>query len=242
MAAHAAPVSIAPIADREMRRGLAALPVMYDLRFAISTVAPTLDRVPPTVLDRPAPPLAIVPPEYLAKESLQAEPAKEAAEPAAAVAAIQPEAPVAQDSAVILDAPAEPASKAPAVAAIDAHARPDTPANWPAAETPGSATQAAAIAPQAAPSPGTEEPLTNAEPDAAAAEAPASPATGADPEPASPDAVMTTPKPQAAKSSPRARTKIARRKHIRIARRVALTNTFGNSPGAFGVPAGTTLR
>ena len=63
MAAHAAPVSITPAADREARRGLAAVPVMYDLRFAVSTVAPTLVRVAPTVFDRPAPPLAIVPPK-----------------------------------------------------------------------------------------------------------------------------------------------------------------------------------
>ena len=53
MAAHAAPVSIAPVADREARRGLAAVPVMYDMRFVVSAVAPTLVRVPPTALDRP---------------------------------------------------------------------------------------------------------------------------------------------------------------------------------------------
>ena len=41
MAAHAAPVSIAPVADQEARRGLAAVPVMYDLRFAVSRVAST---------------------------------------------------------------------------------------------------------------------------------------------------------------------------------------------------------
>ena len=53
MAAHAAPVSITPVADREARRSLAAVPLMYDMRFVISTVAPTLVRVPPTVLDQP---------------------------------------------------------------------------------------------------------------------------------------------------------------------------------------------
>ena len=51
MAAHAAPVSITPVADREARRSLAGT-VMYDMRFVISTVAPTLVRVPPTVLDQ----------------------------------------------------------------------------------------------------------------------------------------------------------------------------------------------
>ena len=97
MAAHAAPVSIAPVADREARRGLTAVPVMYDLRFAVSTVAPTLVRLPPTVLDRPAPPLAIVPPEDVARETLEAEPAKEADQPEATVAAIEPQAPVARN-------------------------------------------------------------------------------------------------------------------------------------------------
>ena len=228
MAAHAAPVAIAPVADREARRGLAAVPMMYDLRFAVSTVAPTLIRLPPTVLDRPAPPLSIVPPEDVAKEALEAEPAKEPAEPEATVSAIEPQAPVAAESAVIQDAPAgPPAPKAPAIAAIDSQAKPNAPAGWPAAETPAPATQAAAIEPRAAPSPGTEEPLANSEP---AAEAPADPATGPDPEPGSPAAMV--PKPQAAKSSPRARTRIAGRKHIRIASRVAPTNPFGNAPGS----------
>ena len=68
MAAHAAPVSITPVADREARRSLAAAPVMYDLRFVVSTVAPTLVRVPPTVLDQPAPLLSIVPPEAFGRE------------------------------------------------------------------------------------------------------------------------------------------------------------------------------
>ena len=46
MAAHAAPVSITPAADREARRGLAAVPVMYDLRFAVSTVVADPGPVP----------------------------------------------------------------------------------------------------------------------------------------------------------------------------------------------------
>ena len=44
-AAHAAPVSVTPAADSEARRGLAAVPVMYDLRFAVSTVLPAVVRV-----------------------------------------------------------------------------------------------------------------------------------------------------------------------------------------------------
>ena len=75
MAAHAAPTSMAPVADREVRRGLSSVPVMYDLRFAVSTVSPALVRIAPTVLDRPAPPMIIVPPEDLA------EPAKEPPQP-----------------------------------------------------------------------------------------------------------------------------------------------------------------
>jgi len=49
MAAHAAPVSVSPAADSEARRGVAAVPVMYDLRFAVSTVAPTVVRATTTV-------------------------------------------------------------------------------------------------------------------------------------------------------------------------------------------------
>jgi hypothetical protein len=149
MAAHAAPVSIAPIADRETRRGLAAVPAMYDLRFAVSTVAPTLVRLPPTVLDRPAPPLAIVPPEYVTREPLEAEPDKDTDQPEVTGSAIEPQEPVAPASAIVLDAPAEPPTpKAPALAAIDSQAKPGVPAGWPAAETPA---------------PATEEPLANSE-------------------------------------------------------------------------------
>src|SRR4026207_2400042 len=61
MAAQAAPGAGHRAAHPETRRGLAA--VMYALRFVISRVAPTLVRVPPTVLDQSAPPLSIVPPD-----------------------------------------------------------------------------------------------------------------------------------------------------------------------------------
>jgi hypothetical protein len=126
MAAHAAPASIAPVADRELRRGLAAVPMMYDLRFAVSTVSPTLVRVPPTVFDRPAQPPAIVPLEDIARETAPAasedEVAKEASLPEAAVAAIQPEAPATQAPDVVPDGPAEPPGK------------PDTAVDWLAAE------------------------------------------------------------------------------------------------------------
>ena len=57
MAAHAAPVSIAPVADRDMRRGPSAMPVMFDLRFAVSTanLAPTPASLTWPTFDRPAP-------------------------------------------------------------------------------------------------------------------------------------------------------------------------------------------
>src|SRR5712671_6962803 len=124
MAGHAAPVSGTPAADSDARRGLAAVPVMYDLRFAVSTVSPTVVRVAPTMFDRPAPALAIIPPQNLIEQSLieqnlveqslveqslakqdLAEPAKETPEPERTVAAIQPDAPVsAASDAPILDA------------------------------------------------------------------------------------------------------------------------------------------
>ena len=70
MAGHAAPVSVTPAADSEARRGLAAVPVMYDLRFAVGMVSPAVVRVVPTVFDRPAPPLAIIPPQDLIEQNL----------------------------------------------------------------------------------------------------------------------------------------------------------------------------
>ena len=127
MAAHAAPMSITPAADSEARRGVAAVPVMYDLRFAVSTVAPTLIRATPTVFERPAPALSIALPQELT------EPAKEPAEPESTVAALQP------------DAPVNVAPDAPSSAASDTPAKLDTPA-----EAPKPATQAvAAVQPQA---------------------------------------------------------------------------------------------
>jgi hypothetical protein len=50
---------------------------------------------------------------------------------------------------------------------------------------------------------------------------------------------MPAPKPQALKSSPHARIKVARKKPIRIAHRAAPMNTFGSSAGAFGSLPGT---
>jgi hypothetical protein len=151
MAAHAAPVSVTPAADSEARRGLAAVPVMYDLRFAVSTVSPTVVRVP-TVFERPAPSLAIIPPQDLT------EPAKETPEPESTVAAIQPDAPVsaAADAPAILDAPA-PKSETPTVAAIEPQARPDLEASAAEALIPDSDSTASIDAPEqgVAPAPAT---------------------------------------------------------------------------------------
>ena len=56
MVAHAAPISVAAVADNEMRRGRSAVPVMYDMRFAVSSIAhtPTLANLAP-LIDRTAP-------------------------------------------------------------------------------------------------------------------------------------------------------------------------------------------
>jgi hypothetical protein len=101
MAAHAAPVSIAPVTHRDMRRGLSATPVMFDLRFDVApaNLAPTQASLTGPAFDRPAPPLAIVPSEDIARETAVpgaagAEPAK----PEGAVAAIRPDAPLDADS------------------------------------------------------------------------------------------------------------------------------------------------
>jgi hypothetical protein len=192
----AAPDSIAPAADREMRHGLSSVPVMYDLRFAVSTLAPTLVRVAPPLIDRPAFPLAILPPQDSSQENAPASvTANDAAPAESTVAAIEPETP-----AVISDAPAEPpAPKTPALAAIDTQAKPDASANWPAAETPAPEAEIAALEPQAAPPPAVEEPLAVSEP-AAAAETP-TPL----PEPvAAPAAVAAIPEPTPEVATPEA--------------------------------------
>src|SRR3981189_3261307 len=69
MAAHAAPVTVSPAADREARRGVSSVPMMYDLRFAVITMSPALVRATPSVFDRPAPPLSIVPSEAIAADT-----------------------------------------------------------------------------------------------------------------------------------------------------------------------------
>jgi hypothetical protein len=229
MAGHAAPVSVTPAADSEARRGLAAVPVMYDLRFAVSTVAPTVVRVAPTVFDRPAPALAIIPPQDLIEQDLieqdlveqdlveqslakpdLAEPAKETPEPERTVAAIQPDAPVSTASdAPILDAPSEAAKpETPTVAAVEPQAIPELEAS-------------------------SAEPLIP-EPNTTASIA--TPDQGVDPAPTT----VPTPaaQPKAAKPAPKAVAKVVRKKRVRTAQRAApANNPIGSNPASnpFGI-------
>src|SRR5882757_11285191 len=66
MAAHAAPAMVSAISDQELRRSPATVPVMYDLRFAVSATqlvpmpaaaSPAIDRATPLMM-----PLVILPP------------------------------------------------------------------------------------------------------------------------------------------------------------------------------------
>jgi hypothetical protein len=241
MAAPAASVSVMPAADSEARRGLAAVPVMYDLRFAVSTVPPTIVRAAPTVFDRPAPPLAIIPPQDLVEQSLSeqslveqnlgeqnlgeqnsaeqdlAEPAKETAEPERTVAAIQPDAPAnaASDAPILDAAPEAPKPETPAVAAVERQAIPDL-------------------------EPSVAEPLIP-EPDSTASIA------APDQDIASVPAIVPMPaaRPkvpkEAAKPAPKAVAKVVRKKPVRTAQRTApATNPFGINPAAN--PFGTQQR
>ncbi len=214
MAAHAAPVSVTPAADSEARRGVAAVPVMYDLRFAVSTVAPTLVRTTPTVFDRPAAALSIaLPPELT-------EPAKEQPETENTVAAPQP------------DAPTSVSPDAPSSAASDTPAKLDTPA-----EAPKPATQAvAAVQPQATPEleASTAEALIP-EPDTTASVDALEQSDNPAPAAAPPPAAAPTPaaKPLAVKPAPKAVAKVVRKKRVLTAHRVApANNTFGTNPAS----------
>ena len=256
MAAHAAPVSIMPVADQDMRRALTAVPVMYDLRF-VSHAWPTPTRASMSdlVTDRAAPlglPLVILPPESTAAPEAAAP-----AEPESTVAAIQPDAPVILAPAAApaaIDVPAEPPkTEAPQVEMP----RTETPAVAAIAPQPASPPEPVAAAPViAAPAPEVLAPAAPAADPApaiisAAIDPQAAPEMEAEqlvPEPdttASVDAPATAaavplPKPQAAKSAPKAKVKakavakakVVRKKHVRTARR-ATTNTSG----AFGSSA-----
>jgi hypothetical protein len=207
MAAHAAPVSIAPISDRDMRRGLSAIPVMFEMRFDVgaANLAPTQASFTGPTFDRPAPPLAIVPPEDIAKET--AGPGAAAAEPSKSTSksASRPES---------------------AVAALPPDAPP--PAN--AIEPPAPSIQI-----------GAEELLIHPDPDAAATEAPAGSATVSEPDTSSTTAAIPTAKPNAEKSRPLpkpkiAQNKVAQKKRVRTARPAAPANSAATASNPFALP------
>jgi hypothetical protein len=153
MAAHAAPVTVGAIADRDLRRGQSAVPVMYDMRFAVGAAVPasagsqpTIDRVPPVMM-----PLVILPPIAIEAERRAAPEAD-----TAVVAALVPEPTPNAAPPVVIDIPL------PEPAPIDlTFAPPAKPKNNPA-NTPAVATAAPLAAPQApsqAPSPVFDIPL-----------------------------------------------------------------------------------
>lgn len=209
MAAHAAPMSVAPAADRDARRGVSSVPVMYDLRFAVSPVSPILVRSAPTLIERPVPqlPLAILAPDI---------PPQEAAEPAAppetTVAAIDRDAAIAPAPSAILEPPS------PIVI------EPLPPLEPAAVTAPAPDSKAAAIDPQPASAPDTTpaEPLV-AEPETTqSVDVPIpTPDTAAEP--------AAKPEPEHAKAAhakPKvvAKPKQAHKPRIRTARRAAPSN------------------
>ena len=243
MAAHAAPVSITPVADRDLRRALTAVPVMYDLRFAVSHVAPTPANVSNPVTDRMAPlalPLDILPPESPTQNAALPE---AAAAPEQTIAAIQPDAAASPAPAVsqpIVELPAETLKiETPVVAAIAPQpaASPETaPVAAAPAPEPAPAVKAAALDPQTTPELEAAEPVAS-EPDSTASiDAPAS---IQEPSVVSPKAVAVVPKPAAAKPAaakpkPHAKAKVVRKKRVRTARTTPAANTSNGNP--FGTP------
>jgi hypothetical protein len=127
MAAYAAPVPVGAIADRELRRGQSAVPVMYDMRFAVGSAVPAsagaqpvIDRAPSVMM-----PLIILPPVALEAER-NATPEADAVVMAALAPqpAAKPEPSVAIDipfpepATVDLSLPPLPKAELPAVAAL----------------------------------------------------------------------------------------------------------------------------
>ena len=246
MAAHAAPVSVAPIADREARRGLATVPVMYDLRFAVSTVAPTLVRVAPSVMERQVMAPTLVP------QQAETEPTNAPGPPASAVAAIHSNEPAIRLPDFSSITTAEPAApEAPALAALDPQGEGRTvepgPAAVPsAAEIPAAAAKAEAIETPAAASEIAAEPL-QAEPDTTAAieaptnatpespalalpesrEATAPPSETATENGSSSPEAAAAPEAEAITPAPAPKARVVRKKRVRTAHRPAPVNNFG---------------
>lgn len=167
MAAHAAPVTAGAIADPDLRRGQSAVPVMYDMRFAVGRAVPAaagaqpvIDRAPSVMM-----PLVILPPIAMEAErntAPEADPAVMAAltpQPAA-----KPEPPVVigiplpEPATVDLSLPPQPKTPSPAVAALAAPAAPRAVINLPVPEPapvdltfapPAAPKEKSAVAPQA---------------------------------------------------------------------------------------------
>jgi len=245
MAAHAAPMTVAPAADRDARRGASSVPVMYDLRFAVAPVSPILVRSAPTLIERPVPqlPLAILPPDISPREA-----AEPAAQPEATVAAIDRDADIAPAPSAIAEPPStivieplpaiESAAEAPAQNSDQGSS---------AQDSSDQGSKAAAIEPSTAPAPDAApaEPLV-AEPETTQSVDVPSPAQ--DTAAAKPTEPVAKPEPEHAKAAhakPKAvaKPKQARKPRIRTARRAASSNNsfeFGNSPSSpFGGPTRT---
>jgi hypothetical protein len=255
MAGHAAPVSVTPAADSEARRGLAAVPVMYDLRFAVGMVSPAVVRVVPTVFDRPAPPLAIIPPQDLIEQNLVEQSLIEQSliEQSLIEQSLVEQGLVEQglaeqglvEQSLTKQDLAEPAKETPeperTVAAIQPDAPVTTASDAPILDAPPEAPKletptVAAVATQATPDleASAAEPLIP-EPDTTASIA--TPDQGIDPAPTA----VPTPiaKPKAAKPAPKAVAKVARKKRVRTAQRAApANNPLGINPASnpFAIP------
>lgn len=263
MAAHAAPVSITPVADQDLRRALTAVPVMYDLRFAVSRVTPTPASVSNPVTERAAPialPLTILPPENTTQDA-----APEAAAAEQSVAAITPEAPVSRvPAATAIQVPAEASkieaskTETPVVAAIAPQpvAAPEPAAIVPGisvptatvpslesrAPAPAPVVKAAAIDPQTTPELEAAEQLVP-EPDTTASVD--APANTLEPDAVLPKAVSVVPQPKPPVAKPatanpkaHAKAKVVRKKRIRTARTAPTASSFG-STSSTGNPFGT---
>jgi hypothetical protein len=230
MAAHAAPMTVAPAADRDARRGASSVPVMYDLRFAVPPVSPILVHTAPTLIERPVPqlPLAILPPDI---------PPQEAAEPAA-----QPEANVA---AIDHDADVTPAPSSVSEPPSTIVTEPLAPLE-PAAETPVPDSKAAAIEPQTAPAPAPDatpaEPLVVEPETTQSVDVPIPAQDTAATKPAEPAAKPEPEHAKAAHARPKAvaKPRQAHKPRIRTARRATISNNsfgIGNpASSAFGDP------
>jgi hypothetical protein len=140
MAAHAAPAPAGAIADRELRRGQSAVPMIYDMRFAVGSAVPAsagaqpvIDRAPSVMM-----PLVILPPVAIEAErnatreaavaALAPQPAAKP-EPSAAI-----DIPFPEPATVDLSLPPQPKAELPAVAALAPPSAPRTVIDLPVPE------------------------------------------------------------------------------------------------------------